>query len=45
LPSLDHQFHIQRYNPTWGDFAARYAPARVISAGATVWKFRKHFKE
>jgi signal transduction histidine kinase len=23
---LDRQFRIQRYNPTWGDFAARYAP-------------------
>lgn len=23
---LDRKFHIQRYNPTWGDFAARYAP-------------------
>ena len=23
---LDCQFHIQRYNPTWGDFAERYAP-------------------
>jgi signal transduction histidine kinase/predicted hydrocarbon binding protein len=23
---LDRQFHIQRYNPTWDEFAARYAP-------------------
>lgn len=23
---LDREFHIQRYNPTWGDFAVRYAP-------------------
>ncbi len=23
---LDRQFHIQRFNPTWGDFAVRYAP-------------------
>lgn len=23
---LDRQFRIQRYNPTWGDFALRYAP-------------------
>lgn len=24
---LDRQYRIQRYNPTWGDFAARYAPS------------------
>lgn len=23
---LDRQYRIQRYNPTWGDFAVRYAP-------------------
>jgi signal transduction histidine kinase len=23
---LDRQFRIQRYNPTWGEFAVRYAP-------------------
>lgn len=23
---LDRQYRIQRYNPTWSDFAARYAP-------------------
>ena len=23
---LDRQFRIQRYNPTWGDFAVRYGP-------------------
>lgn len=23
---LDRQYRIQRYNPTWADFAARYAP-------------------
>lgn len=23
---LDRQYRIRRYNPTWGDFAARYAP-------------------
>ena len=23
---LDRQYRIQRYNPTWGDFAERYAP-------------------
>ncbi len=23
---LDREFHIQRYNATWGSFAARYAP-------------------
>lgn len=23
---LDREFHIQRYNPTWGEFAVRYAP-------------------
>jgi signal transduction histidine kinase len=23
---LDRTYHIQRYNPTWGDFAVRYAP-------------------
>lgn len=23
---LDRQYRIQRYNPTWGDFAMRYAP-------------------
>lgn len=23
---LDREYHIQRYNPTWGDFAVRYAP-------------------
>lgn len=27
---LDREFCVQRYNPTWGEFAARYAP----SAGA-----------
>ncbi len=24
---LDRKFRIQRYNPTWGDFAERYAPS------------------
>ncbi len=24
---LDKEFRIQRYNPTWGDFATRYAPS------------------
>ena len=24
---LDKEFHVQRYNPTWGDFAKRYAPS------------------
>lgn len=23
---LDREYHIQRYNPTWGGFAVRYAP-------------------
>jgi signal transduction histidine kinase len=23
---LDREYHIQRYNPTWGSFAVRYAP-------------------
>lgn len=23
---LDRRFRIRRYNPTWGDFATRYAP-------------------
>lgn len=23
---LDREFHIQRYNPTWGSFAVRYTP-------------------
>jgi signal transduction histidine kinase len=27
---LDPQFRIRRYNPTWGDFAARYAPANGV---------------
>jgi GAF domain-containing protein/predicted hydrocarbon binding protein/anti-sigma regulatory factor (Ser/Thr protein kinase) len=29
---LDREFHVQRYNPTWEDFSARYAP----SEGATL---------
>ena len=24
---LDHKYYIQRYNPTWDDFSARYAPS------------------
>jgi len=24
---LDREFRIQRYNPTWGEFAARYTPS------------------
>jgi len=27
---LDRQYRIQRYNPTWDDFSARYAPAAGI---------------
>lgn len=36
---LDRQFHIQRYNPTWGDFAARYAPAAGLPLAAGVGYF------
>jgi len=36
---LDRQFHIQRYNPTWGDFAARYAPSTGVPLAAGVGYF------
>ena len=36
---LDRQFHIQRYNPAWGDFAARYAPAAGVPLAAGVGYF------
>ena len=36
---LDRQFRIQRYNPTWGDFAVRYAPLTGVPLAPGVGYF------
>lgn len=36
---LDREFHIQRYNPTWGDFAIRYAPLSGVPLAPGVGYF------
>jgi len=36
---LDREFHIQRFNPTWNDFAARYAPATGVPLAPGVGYF------
>ena len=36
---LDRQFHIQRYNPTWGEFAVRYAPLTGVPLAPGVGYF------
>lgn len=36
---LDRQFRIQRYNPTWGDFAERYAPLTGVPLAPCVGYF------
>ncbi|MGQ9491647.1 MAG: hypothetical protein ACUVR4_15010 [Anaerolineae bacterium] len=36
---LDRQLRIQRYNPTWGEFAARYAPQAGVPLAPGVGYF------
>lgn len=36
---IDRQYRIQRYNPTWGDFAAHYAPLTGVPLAAGVGYF------
>lgn len=36
---LDRQYRIQRYNPTWGDFAVRYAPLTGVPLAPGVGYF------
>lgn len=36
---LDRQLRIQRYNPTWGEFAARYAPQAGVALAPGVGYF------
>jgi signal transduction histidine kinase len=36
---LDRDYHIQRYNPTWEDFAERYAPPSSVPLNPGVYYF------
>lgn len=36
---LDRQFRIQRFNPTWGDFALRYAPMTGVTLASGIGYF------